>query len=129
MPNHGKTEISSKFQVDHNLTNRSTHYQTGNEFIWEYNAMHSVTKKVALGVNGYYLQQLSDDKQNGQVFEDGHRGRNLAIGPDVRLSVGHAVLMFKYFRDTLTQNRPKGNEFWFQFGLPLGHMPKPANQS
>jgi len=127
MPNHGKTEISSKLQFDHNLTNRDTHYQSGNEFIWEYDAMQNVSKKVAVGVNGYFLQQLTDDTQNGLTFEDGHRGRNLAIGPEVRFNVGHAILAVKYFRDTLTQNRPKGNEFWFQFGLPLGNWGKAAH--
>jgi hypothetical protein len=39
------------------------------------------------------------------------------------------VLIAKYFRDTLVQNRPLGNEFWIEFAVPLSHPhPKPQVQ-
>jgi len=120
MPKH-KTEISSKFQYIVNTENNQLHYRSGNEFVWEYAGMQNITKKIAVGINGYYYQQTTNDMQNGMIVGDGNRGRDFAIGPEVRAHVGKLGLIAKYTRDTLVQNRPVGNSFWFQLGVPIGH--------
>lgn len=119
LPGHS-TEISSKFQYIFNGKNDQTQYQSGHEFIWEYVGMRNITKKLAVGVNGYYYQQTTNDMQNGIVFGDGNRGRDVAVGPEIRYHLGHTVLIAKYQRDTLATNRPVGNAFWFELGLPIG---------
>ncbi|HLJ48668.1 MAG TPA: transporter [Bryobacteraceae bacterium] len=116
---HG-AELSSKVQYIVNGKNNQTQYRSGNEMVWEYAAMQNVVKKVAIGVNGFYYQQTTDDLQNGLRVGDGHRGRDFAVGPEVRCHVGHLVMIAKYQRDTLVQNRPMGNSFWLQVGVPLG---------
>jgi len=120
LPKH-KTEISSKFQYIMNGENDQLHYRSGNEFVWEYAGMQNITKNIAVGFNGYYYQQVTNDTQFGAIVGDGNRGRDFAIGPEIRAHVGHFVLISKYTRDTMVQNRPVGNSFWFQFGLPMGH--------
>ena len=120
LPKSGKSEVSSKLEYIVNFHNTATHYNSGNEFTWEYVAMQQLSSRVALGLNGYLYKQTTDDHQNGFIVESGNRGRDLAIGPEVRLSPpGHSVLALKYFRDTLVQNRPAGNAFWFEMGIPL----------
>ncbi len=127
LPFHEKLELSSKALYIVNFHDTATHYNGGNELTWEYDAMGEVSKRVALGVNGYLYQQTTDDHQNGAIVGDGNRGRDLTVGPEVRMHVGrHVGMAVKYLRDTLVENKPSGNAFWFQMGIPLsfGHAGK-----
>jgi hypothetical protein len=128
LPHHGKTEVSSRFQYIVNYIDHATQYRSGNEFLWEYVAMQSVTKKLALGANGYFYQQTTPDRLLGLVYNGGNQGRDLAVGPEIRYELGHVVLIAKYFRDNEVQNRPRGNGFWIEFALPLSH-PHPTQQA
>jgi hypothetical protein len=121
LPHHGKTEISSRLQYIVNYTDPATHYHSGNEFLWEYVAMQNVTKKLAIGANGYFYQQITADRLLGVTYAGGNQGRDLAIGPEVHYELGHVILIAKYFRDTLVENRPCGNAFWIEFAVPLSH--------
>ena len=82
--------------------------------------MHNLTRELAVGVNGYYYLQTTDDHQNGVVVDTGNRGHALAIGPEARYHLGHLALILKYQREMMVENRTIGNSFWFQVGLPLG---------
>lgn len=120
LPNRGQTEVSSRFMYIVNYTDPDTNYRSGNEFIWEFDAMRNITRMIAVGVNGYCYKQTTNDLQNTAIAADGNRGRDVAIGPELRVRVGHEILIAKYQRDTLVENRPSGNMFWFQVGVPLG---------
>lgn len=120
MPHHGATEISSKFLYNFNYANDATHYRSGDEFLWEYDGMQNVTKRVAIGGNGYFYKQTTDDLQNGLVYLDGNMGRNLAFGPEIRCAFRRYVMILKWQKDFLTENRPVGNSIWLHFGIPLG---------
>jgi len=120
LPDHGKTELSSRYQYIINYTDPATHYRSGHEFIWEFDGMHNVTRAVALGVNGFYYQQTTNDLQNGLIFGDGNRGRSVEFGPEIRCHFRHYAMILKYEKDFLTENRPVGNSLWLQFGIPLG---------
>ena len=130
LPNHGRTEISSRVQYIVNYTDSATHYHSGNELVWEYVAMQNLTKKLVIGANGYFYQQTTDDRLLGVTYAGGNRGRDLAIGPEVHYQLGPMVLIAKYFRDTLVQNRPRGNAFWIELALPLsfGHARQQAQR-
>jgi hypothetical protein len=120
LPHGGAWEVSSKYEYIVNFRDAVTNYRSGNEFTWEYVAMKEVSRKVAMGVNGYFYQQTTDDQQNAATFGDGNRGRALAAGPEVRMHLpGHCGVAFKYFHDTLVENRPASNSFWFEMGIPL----------
>jgi hypothetical protein len=120
LPNKGKTEISFRTSYLLNGYDKDTRYHSGNEFFTEFNIDRSITRKIAIGVNGAIYQQTTDDYQNGVRYLDGFRGRDLQIGPQVRFPLGeHGGFAFKYYRDTLVQNRPRGNAFWFQIAVPF----------
>jgi hypothetical protein len=129
LPNQGKTEIDARFSFYMNHTDGDTNYHSGNEFFVEYSVNQSITKKVTVGLGGVFFQQVQDDTLNGAVYMDGFRGRVLKIGPQVRFPLGkHGAFAVKYFCDTLVQNKPRGNTFWFQLGVPLpGLSSKPKS--
>lgn len=120
LPDRGRVELSSHLQYLFNYTNPATHYRSGHEFIWEFAAMRSLTDKLALGVNGYYYLQTTDDLLNTTRVADGYRGRDLGVGPQVRINIRRFTMVAKYQRDTLVRNRPSGNLFWFQVAVPIG---------
>lgn len=120
----GKEEISSKLQYIVNLENTATTYQSGNEFTWEFDGMHAICKKIAVGANGFLYRQTTDDKVADAVFNNGNRGRDLGIGPEVRFNlITHGGFAIKYVRDTMVENRAPTNAFWFQLAVPItiGH--------
>jgi len=119
LPQRGATEVSSKIQYIVNYTDGATDYRSGGEFIWEYNALHNITKKLSFGVDGYYYQQLTDDRQGG--VDIGNRGRVLAVGPEFRYHIGKVVSVLKYQKETLVENRTRGGALWAEFGVPLWH--------
>ncbi len=121
LPDHGRTEVSSRISYFVNYTDPSTHYRSGNEFISEFDAMRSVVE-ISFGVNGYYYKQTTDDLLAQAIVGDGNRGRDLAIGPEIRGHVGRFALIAKYQKDTLVRNKPSGGMFWLQMGVPLGHV-------
>jgi hypothetical protein len=121
LPHHGATEVSSRLQYIVNYTDTAMHYQSGNEFLWEYVVMQNLTKKLAMGANGYFYQQTTADRLLGVIYADGNQARDLAIGPEVRYQLGPIILIGKYFRDTLVENRPSGNALWIEFAVPLSH--------
>jgi hypothetical protein len=115
-----KWEASSKVDYIVNFKDGDTSYRGGNELTWEYTGMRAVSKKTSLGINGYLYEQLTDDQLNGAAVAGGNRGRDLAIGPQLRVFLGpHSGFAMKYFRDTLVENKSRGNAFWFQVGVPL----------
>jgi len=120
LPNHGQSELSSRFQYIVNFTNPANEYRSGHEFVWEYTAMRNVVGKLALGLNGRYYQQMTDDLQNGICVGTGNRGRSVAMGPQARYHLGRAALILKFQREMLVENRAAGNAFWFQLGVPVG---------
>ena len=126
LPNKGKTEISSRNTYLVNGYDKDTNYHSGNEFFTEFNVDQSITKEIALGVNGAFYQQTTDDHHLGvSVNGDGYRGRDLQIGPQVRFGLGkHGGFAFKYYRDTLVENKPRGNAFWFQIAVPFAQLSK-----
>jgi len=114
------TEISSKVQYIVNGKDSATDYRSGNELVWEYDAMQNISKRVAVGGNGFFYKQTTDDAQNGLALQ-ASRGRDFAFGPEIRCRVGAKLeLIGKYQRDMLVQNRAVGNSFWFELGLPIG---------
>lgn len=120
LPDQGRTEISSRFSYFFNYKDPATQYHSGNEFIWEFDSLRAI-KRISVGVNGYLYKQTTGDTLAGLLMNDGNFGRDFAIGPELRGSLGPFALIVKYQRDTLVENKPRGNMFWFQMGVPLGH--------
>jgi hypothetical protein len=119
LPRRGTIELSSKLQYIVNFTNPATRYRSGHEFVWEYAAMHSLTKHASIGLNGYYSQQTTSDLQYGIPVPGGDRERVLAAGPQLKYRLRAVELILKYQKESMVENRTKGNSFWCQIGIPL----------
>jgi hypothetical protein len=74
-----------------------TSTQAGDAGWINFTASYSVTPDVSLGINGYYLQQLSDSRANGTRLADS-RERVLGIGPGLmwRLAPNQALWINTY---------------------------------
>jgi hypothetical protein len=122
LPGHRKNELSSRVQYIVNFTNPADQYRSGGEFVWEYAAMHNIAPKLSVGLNGFYYRQMTNDAQNGIMVGAGNRGRDLAMGPEMRYHMGHVGVILKFQREMLVENRTIGNSFWLQLGMPIGRQ-------
>lgn len=77
-------EISSKINLAYSSVNSATHYQSGVQLTADYGVNYHINQKWLVGIGGYANTQLNDDKINGAAaFGDGHRTRELTVGPQV----------------------------------------------
>ena len=120
LPHNGGAEVSSKVQYIVNFADSATQYRSGNEFIWEYDASRNITRKFSAGINGAYYRQTGDDTRNGMLMSD-TRGRSVLLGPQFKYRARRANFILKYQKEMLVQNKTRGNSFWLQIGMPLGH--------
>lgn len=138
-PHHGDQEISARFDYVVNNADHATHYHSGNEFFTQFDARQQIPHtKVGIGVIGYYYQQTTNDTQSGKAVVTtnadgtqcvGYKGRALDLGAQVSLPMGkHGGMAFKWERDTLVQNRTRGDMFWFQFGIPFSYLHHPKGE-
>ena len=112
-------EASFRVQYDMNTKNHATDYRSGHEFHVEYNVAQHFGK-LALGLNGYYYRQTTDDEVAGaKVGPDGNRGRAFAWGPGVKYQHKNLIFVGPYQRETQVRNRPEGDKFWFKAYVPF----------
>ncbi len=107
-------DISGKFMCDFNTKNEDTDYQSGQEFHFDY----TIAKRVnnfALGLGGYYYQQITNDEQNGVKVGDGFKGRVFAWGPQIKYDSGRKSFILKYQKETGAEYRPEGEKLWLNF--------------
>ena len=100
---------------DFNTKNTATDYLSGQEFHFDY----TIGKKIgawSLGLGGYYYKQTTNDEQYGVKYgADGNKGQVLAFGPQVKYDYKNMSFILKYQTETLVENKPEGNTFWFKF--------------
>ncbi|WP_322996542.1 SphA family protein [Castellaniella sp.] len=81
----------------------------------------------AAGVSGYYLQQTTADKLDGQAissamgpWSEGRKGRVFAFGPSVNYSAKNGMqFIAQWQHETMVENRFGGDKFWLKFAMPL----------
>ena len=113
-------EVSAKFMYNIKTKNTDTDYRSGDEFHMDY----LVGKNIGnwgIGVSGYYLKQVTNDKQNGvKVNADGNRGQVFAIGPSVKYRTkGGTHFIAQWQHETKVENRFGGDKVWLKMILPL----------
>ena len=116
-----KWELSATAQLEVHSPNHATQYHSGTIGSIDWLVGYAIGKKLQVGVQGYYLKQVSDDKQNGQrVGPDGFRGQAAAIGPQLRYDFGPAAaVVLKYQHEFAVRNRSKGERIWIEFAFPI----------
>jgi hypothetical protein len=113
-------EVSAKLTYTFNLRNTDTDYRSGQIFHLDYSLSYPVMKDLRLGVNGYYLNQTTDDYQYGAPVDgDGFRGRVAAIGPAAHYQHGKVGLDFKVLKEFAARNRTQGTSVWAKMAVPF----------
>ena len=117
-----KLEVSLDAHYDFNSRNTHTDYQSGQLFDVDYVVGYRPVERyqaLQLGLNGYLLEQTTDDTQAGRTVGTGNRSQVLGYGPLVRYDIGHGGLLLKWQHEAFVENRTKGDRIWFQFAIPL----------
>ena len=84
--------------------------------------VQNLSKAVAGGVGlaGYYLKQMTDDKLNGAKNPTSGRGQVFAIGPSVKYSTKTGTtFMAQWQREMAVENRFQGDKLWLNVVMPL----------
>jgi hypothetical protein len=115
-------ELSAMAGFTYNFENPATDYKTGTEFHVEYAAVQNFSKHFALGVNGYYYDQVTGDSGSGAGLGS-FKGRVVAIGPVMNLNFQVAKIPvsanLKYFREFDVENRLEGDAGYLTLTMPL----------
>jgi hypothetical protein len=93
--------------------------QAGQALHANFASEYSVTQTLKLGVNGYWLQQISDTLANG-VAVPGRRERVFGLGPGALLAINKDnFLFFNAYYEFGAQNRPEGQRYTVRW---VGHF-------
>ncbi|MTJ83983.1 MAG: hypothetical protein F8N37_23605 [Telmatospirillum sp.] len=119
-----KWDLNTSTIVEFGAKNQATQYYSGTytntDFQASYRAIDALPK-LAIGVSGYYFQQLEDDRINGlAAYGTGYRGMAVGFGPQIRYDAwDHGAIVLKYQHELTAENRPQGEKFWLQLGVPF----------
>lgn len=100
-----------------NRENDSTQYRSGRGYVAEFVAGWNFGPWKA-SVVGSYLNQFSDDKQNGVAIKD-NRARSFAMGPSLNYNAGPFSVSVNYQRGISAANMSKNNVFGIGLTIPL----------
>ena len=115
-------EVSAASGFTFNGENPDTDYKTGTEFHVEGAIVQSVSEKVAIGVNGYFYDQVTGDSGDGARLGP-FKGRVAALGPVLNwnFEIGKIPVSttLRYFREFEVKNRLEGDAGFFTLTMPL----------
>lgn len=124
-----KLSLNSAIYTEFNTENDATDYQSGDSIDIDYSfdyrpfrdqSTDNFVQHLGFGINGYFLQQFTDDEINGHsVDPDGHRARAFGIGPQVVYHTRFGGVALKWQHDLAVENRSAGDSVWLEFALPL----------
>jgi hypothetical protein len=104
------------------LENPTTHCESGFEFHLEYSLVQNSSKQFAVGVNGYYYDQVAGDSGPGARLGS-FEGRVVALGPvmNLNLQLGQIPVSasLRYFRELDVKNRLEGDAGYANITIPL----------
>ena len=125
-------EISINYNMSFNSQNDATHYKSGNELSFTYLLQQHLSRSLAIGAEGYFYDQFTNDTQNGVVVNTvrspnplvpfdplnegpGDRGQAFAIGPAINYApTAHTQLNFHYEHEVFAYDRRQGEVFWLR---------------
>jgi hypothetical protein len=116
-------EVSAAAGFTFNDENQDTGYKTGTEFHLEGAAMQHFSKSFAIGLQGYFYQQVTGDSGPGTQLLGDFEGRVIALGPGVDFSFAlgstHVSGNLRYFHEFDVENRLEGDAGYLNFVIPL----------
>lgn len=105
------TEISIMPGIMLNTKNNSTDYQSGNELHVDVALNQFLAKSFAVGCQGYYYSQVSDDRGSGAILGS-FKGRSSGVGPALfwmpGFGKGKLSLVGKWIHDLDDRHRMHG---------------------
>ena len=105
---------SVKLMYDIHTENDDNDLKTGQQFHLDYNAGFMIVDNFRLGVGGYYLIGVEDDKVDGTKVPDS-KEQVLAVGPSAMYSFNPGLhLIAKVQFETMAENRPEGTKGWLK---------------
>lgn len=116
-----KAGFNGDFKLTFNLNGRNTDtdYRSGDEVYLDYSAGWGLGNGWVLGVGGYAMRQLSNDKSGGVSVPDS-KGAAFAIGPSLKYDNGKGwFITAKLQREMSVRNRPEGNALWIKTIIPF----------
>lgn len=106
------TEVSLMPGILLNTENDDTDYKTGNEFHVDFMVNQFLSKTFALGAQGYYYDQLTDDSGDGALIDD-FKGEAYGFGPALLwlppFCNGKLTVIGKWLFDSHCEHRLKGD--------------------
>ena len=117
-----RVQVSLQSIAEFNTQNDATKYKSGAAISFDYGLDYQPLvqfDRFHVGVGGYAYQQVTDDRVNGRVYNNGNRGRAFAIGPQIRYDWRLGGIVFKWQKEFAVENRTAGDRFWIQFAVPL----------
>lgn len=118
-------DVSYRLHWDYNFKNAATDYRSGQTVYLNWAVGWSPQPQLTVGIAGYFLRQITDDRQAGMmVAPGGNRVRVDGIGPCIKYFLpNHVMLTAKYFHESGARNHPRGDQFWCYAVVPFGSPP------
>jgi hypothetical protein len=113
-------ELGMRATYSFNATNKDTDVRSGQYVHADWAALYRATDAWRLGVQGYALQQTTNDKGPG-VSETGDKVRTLAAGPVIGYLAESGMwgVDFKAMQEFSVRNRPEGQLYWLRLNVRL----------
>jgi hypothetical protein len=120
-----KIEFSARFHYLWNSTNNDPfvgygirNSQAGQAVHINYSVSYEAWKDVRIGFNGYWLQQVTDDKINGAAVPNSLE-RTVGLGPGIQIRSQNTWYHLDVYKETDVRNRPSGIKVAARFSLAL----------
>jgi hypothetical protein len=133
--NNNGQEADINYNMSFNSQNNATKYKSGDELSFTYVLEQHFSRPLAVGVEGYFYTQFTNDTQNGVVVNTvpstsilqpfdplnagpGDRGQTFAIGPVVNYQpTAGLVFNLHYEHEVYAINRPRHEVVWARVGF------------
>lgn len=126
-------DLAARAVLSFNTRNKDNKYFSGHMFNLDWQAMAFVSEDVRVGVQGYFVRQLSGDTQDlsgftaqqraqlGKGIVDGNKASVNAAGPAVAWirNGGEFMLEGKLLQEFNARNRTEGQALWLTLSKPL----------
>lgn len=113
-------DVSLRANLTVNGKNDETDYQSGLEAGLEWSVNYRFAKGWYAGLNGYSVQQLSNDEIDGQTASGtGRKIRVDAIGPQVFYRADRWGAIGKWQHESNARNKAEGDKYWLQLFIRL----------
>jgi hypothetical protein len=125
----GGRELSAVAGFTFSEPNRDTDYESGTDFHLEFAGKQHLPSHWAIGVVGYWYEQITGDDNNPAVLGD-FKGRAIALGPEVSYQfMGNpkrpVTVDLRWYHEFEVKNRLEGDSVFLTVSLPLSITAKP----